>query len=61
MRPHATIVELRRMWGKLRVTEGTEEEPLTIERRALGNLQIWRYLEGRKYAAVFELVHGAGE
>lgn len=60
-RARATIVELRRMWGKLRVTEGTDEVPLVIERRALGNLQIWKYREGRKHAAVFELVHGGGE
>lgn len=55
-RAHATLAQLRQMWGKFRVVEGTEAEPRLIERLSMGDLQLWRHLRGRGSAAVFELV-----
>lgn len=61
MRAHATRSDLARMWGRLRVTEGTETEPLVIERRSMGNLQVWKFVHPSKQGPVFELVRGGGE
>lgn len=43
------------------MTEGTEAEPLIIERRAMGNLQVWKFVRPSKQGPVFELVYGGGE
>lgn len=57
-RARRTLGDLRRCWGKLRVTEGTEAEPRIIERRSMGDCEVWKHLHGKGSGAVFELQRG---
>jgi hypothetical protein len=45
----------------LRIVEGTEEEPLCIERRSpMGNFEVWKKVSGRGSKSWFEQVNGGG-
>ncbi len=58
-RARAQLHELRSRWGQIRVTEGTEEEPRVIERLTrFGNLEIWKWVNGRGTKAWFECANG---
>ncbi len=58
-RARAQLHELKSRWGTLRVTEGTEEEPLIIERRTpMGNCEVWKHVSGRGSKSWFEHVNG---
>lgn len=54
-RARQTLWQLRQAWGRLELVEGTEEAPVRLIRRRMGDAQHWARVSGRGTNAVFEL------
>lgn len=61
-RPRASLKDLQERWSRLRVTEGTEQEPRIVELLSeTTGCEVWRWLAGRGPRALFERVGPEGE
>ena len=55
----ASLADLRRMLGHLRVVEGTNEAPTLLERKSLfGYFEVWKWVSGKGTKALFQQVSG---